>query len=91
MSCVVSTARAWVLKEVFRSGWCYHGAGWARRHFERWHSWAIRSRLEPVKRVARMWRKHLANVLTYYKTRLTNGPIEGLNNRLQASVRKSFG
>jgi transposase len=41
--------------------------------------------------VARMCRRHLANILTYFEHHLTNGPIEGLNNRIQGLVKKAFG
>jgi transposase len=48
------TARAWALKEFAMSLWWYKSRGWARRAWERWLSWAVRCRLEPIKRVARM-------------------------------------
>lgn len=85
------TARAWALKETFRHWWRYDSVGWARRHFKRWYNWAIRSRLEPIKKVARMCRDHLENILTYFKHDLTNGHIEGLNNRIQGLVKKAYG
>ena len=34
--------------------WNYRSRGWAERMWNRWYGWAIRSRLEPVKTVARM-------------------------------------
>ncbi len=46
----LKVARAWAIKEHFRGFWDYRHAGWAKRHFERWYSWAIRSRLEPIKK-----------------------------------------
>jgi len=47
--------------------------------------------LEPVKKVARMLKSRLANILTYCKSRLTNGPLEGLNNKIQGLVKKAYG
>ena len=85
------TARAWALKETLRNLWLYKSEAWATKHFERWYSWAIRSRLEPVKKVARMLKSRLANILTYCKSRLTNGPIEGLNNKIQGLIKKAYG
>ncbi len=87
----LATSRAWALKEVLRSFWLQPSLKAAQRYFERWYAWAIRSRLEPVKKVARMCRRHLTNLLTYFEHRLTNGPIEGLNNRIQGLVKKAFG
>jgi transposase len=87
----LQTSRAWVLKEVFRSFWLCATAQEAERYFGRWYAWAIRSRLEPVKKVARMCKNRLANVLTYFVHRLTNGPMEGLNNAIQGLIKKAYG
>lgn len=87
----LKTARAWALKEMFRSFWkCEIRAG-AEVYFERWYNWAIRSRLEPIKKMARQCKRHLRNILTYFTHRITNGPIEGLNNKIQALVKKAYG
>lgn len=87
----LQTSRAWAIKEVFRSFWLCADADEARRHFDHWYGWAIRSRLQPVKKVARMFKRHLANILTFFTHRLTNGPIEGLNNKIQGLIKKAFG
>ncbi|MCD0462009.1 ISL3 family transposase, partial [Roseiconus lacunae] len=50
----LKTGRAWAIKENFRHFWTYVYAFSAEGFFERWYSWAIRSRLEPIKKVARM-------------------------------------
>ena len=79
----LKVARAWAIKELFRTFWGYRHAGWAKRHFERWYSWAIRCRLKPIKKVARMIKNHLPNILTYFKHRISNGAAEGLNSKIQ--------
>jgi transposase len=43
--------------------WGYAKRGWAERMWKRWYAWAMRSRLEPVKRVARMIPAHWEGVL----------------------------
>lgn len=87
----LKTARAWTLKEMFRSFWQCEMREGAEVFFERWYNWAIRSRLEPVKSVARRCKSHLKNILTYFTHRITNGPIEGLNNKIQALIKKAYG
>jgi transposase len=87
----LQTSRAWAIKEVFRSFWLCPGAKPAERYFRKWYGWAIRSRLEPLKKVARMCKAHLSNILTFFVHRLTNGPIEGLNNKIQSLITKAFG
>ena len=62
-----------------------------RRYFKKWYDWAIRSRLAPVKRVAKSFKAHLDNILTYFTHRITNAALEGLNNRIAGLVKKAFG
>jgi transposase len=85
------TSRAWALKEVFRSFWLCESRRKGESYFARWYSWAIRSRLEPVKKVARMCKKRLHQILNYFDHKITNGPIEGLNNKIQGLIKKAFG
>lgn len=79
----LKVARAWAIKELFRGFWDYTYTGCAKRHFERWYAWAIRSRLEPIKAKARMIKSHLDNILTYFKHRISNATAEGLNSKIQ--------
>ncbi len=79
----LKVARAWALKELFRDFWSYTYAGCAERHFKQWYSWAIRSRLEPIKEKARMIKSHLPNILTYFKHPISNAVAEGLNSKIQ--------
>ena len=80
----VRTARAWAIKEHFRWFWEYNKAGWAKRFFSRWYSWAIRSRLKEIKKVAVMLKKHLDGLLSYFRHRVTNATNEGFNSRIQS-------
>jgi len=79
----LKVARAWAIKELFREFWGYRHAGWASRHFERWYAWAIRSRLGPIKKKARMIKNHLPNILNYFKHPISNAVAEGLNPKIQ--------
>jgi hypothetical protein len=57
--------------------------------FSQWYTWAIRSRLEPVKKVARMLKRHLHGVLRFVKHPITNGVAEGLNSGIMSIKRKA--
>jgi transposase len=87
----LETSRAWAIKEVFRNFWRCDTAKKAGRYFGQWYSWAIRSRFEPVKKVARLCKRHLSNILTFFEHRHTNGPMEGLNNAIQGLIKKAYG
>lgn len=79
----LKTGRAWALKEMLMTVWEYVYPGAAERHFEAWYAWAIRSRLEPVKRVARMLKRHWPNIKTYFTARITNAGAESMNSKIQ--------
>jgi len=87
----LETSRAWVIKETFRSFWLCDTVQGAQKYFDRWYRRAIRSRLGPVKKVARTCKTHLDHILTFFTHRLTNGRIEGLNNAIQGLIKKAFG
>jgi transposase len=42
----------------------------------------MRSKLEPFKKFARMLRSHLDGILPWTKIRLSNGAVEGMNNKM---------
>lgn len=79
----LKTARAWAIKEQAACLWDYRSRAGARRGWLRWYQWAIRSRLEPVKRVARLVRKHLEGIITAVVTGATTARSEGFNAVIQ--------
>ena len=56
-----------------------------------WYNWAIRSRLAPVKKVARTIKAHLEGVLTAVVTGATNAQAEGFNTMIQKIKRDARG
>ena len=87
----LKTARAWAIKENLRRVWHYKLERWAMPYYRRWYYWATHSRLEPVKRVAKMIHSRLYGVRNYFRHRITNAMTEGLNSRLDAIWRKARG
>jgi transposase len=87
----LKTGRAWALKEMLRELWSCNDRKAAERLHRKWHAWAMRSRLSPMKRVARMVKSHLHNILTYYMHRITNAVSEGINSAIQTIKKRAFG
>jgi len=87
----LKVGRAWAIKEGLRTLWTYRQPAAVRRFFDHWYAWAIRSRLDPVKKVARMLQRHLAGVLRFVKHPITNGVAEGLNSKIMSIKRKAGG
>jgi transposase len=87
----LKTARAWALKELAMEMWETRDRDTAREIFDAWYSWAIRSRLEPIKRVARMLKRHLRGILNAIGTGVTNARLEGINTVIQGLKRTARG
>ena len=87
----LKTARAWAIKELGMSLWKHVCRGWARKAWERWLGWAMRCRLEPMKEVARMVRKHLWGIINAVVLKVSNGPAESLNSRIRMIKVKARG
>ena len=87
----LKVARAWAIKEAAMLLWGYVKRGWAVRVWKDWYSWAIRSRLEPIKRVARMIKKHWDGVINAATSDITNARAEGINSKIQWIKRMASG
>ena len=63
----------------------------ARALLDQWLAWASRSRLAPFVKLGRTIRKHAVGILAYLDTKMTNGPVEGINNKLRVIARRAYG
>jgi len=89
----LQTVRAYLLKEDFQQFWKYNSPYWAGLFLDFWCSQTMRSRIEPMKKVARMLRKHRKLLMNYFKARkqFSSGVVEGLNNKAKVTMRRSYG
>jgi transposase len=87
------TVRAYLLKEDFQQFWKYNSPTWAGMFLDFWCHQTMRSRIEPMKKIARTLRKHRTLLLNYFKARkeISSGVVEGLNNKAKVTMRKSYG
>ena len=58
---------------------------------KQWCTNVLRSKVAPMKEVARMIRRHFDGIVAWTQTRQTNGFIEALNGLFQAAKRKARG
>jgi len=89
----LATARAWELKETFGHFWTYRSVVWAGAFLDYWTWRALRSRLEPMQKVARMLRNHEELLLNWFRAKgeISSGAVEGLNNKIRVVTRRSYG
>jgi len=89
----LQTVRAYLLKEDFQQLWDYDSPAWAGKFLDEWCRQTMRSRIEPMKTIARSMRKHRDLILNYFRAQkeFSSGVIEGLNNKAKVTMRKSYG
>jgi transposase len=83
--------RGYYLKESFQLFWEYRQPARAKAHLSQWMNAAMRSRLEPFQKFVRMLRSHLEGVLAWTRLRLSNGAVEGMNNKIKLISHRAFG
>jgi transposase len=93
LACNLKTIRAYLLKEDFQTFWDYASATWAGKFLDQWCTQVMRSKLEPMKKVAKTIRKHKSLILNFFeaKNKISLGAVEGQNNKAKVVIRKSYG
>jgi transposase len=89
----LKTVRAYLLKEAFQQLWEYSSVTWAGKFLDDWCGQVMRSRIEPMKKIARSLHEHRDLILNYFRAQklLSSGVVEGLNNKAKVTMRKSYG
>jgi transposase len=88
---VKRTARAWVYKEQLREILDRKQINVVRAMLEHWCTCVLRSKVAPMKEVAKMIRAHLEGIVAWSQTRQTNGFLEAINGLFQAAKRRARG
>ena len=87
------TVKAYLLTEQFEHFWTYKSPTWAKKFLKAWTRQAMYSRIEPMKDVAKMLRRHEELILNWFRARkqINNGIAEGLNLNIKLAMRKARG
>lgn len=87
------TIRAYLLKEDFQRFWSYRSAAWAGKFLDEWCTRTMRSRLVPMKKVARMLRRHRPLLLNWFRAKnaIALGCVEGFNNKAKVVTKRAYG
>jgi len=80
----LKTSRAWAIKESFQEFWNARNEGFAEEIFRSWYTWAVRCRLKPIVKIAKMLKRHLDGLMSYFRHRISNAVSEGLNSKIQS-------
>lgn len=87
----LKTARAYLIKLALQDVYFAHTRDDAEGLLKSWYNWAIRSRIEQVKKVARTIKGHWNGILAWFDSKLSNGFLEAINGLIQAAKRRARG
>lgn len=85
------TGRAYRIVQALDTVYASWDEETAQARLEQLYRWMRRSRLEPMKRVAKTIRGYSTEILCFFRSRLTNAICEGINSMIQAAKRKARG
>ena len=93
LTTTLKSVRAHLPRELFQQFWDYVSPPWAGKFLDAWCTKAMRSKLEPMKKVAKSLRRHRHLILNWFRAKGTSsaGVVEGLNGVVKLTTRKAFG
>ncbi len=89
----LKSVRSHLMREDFQRLWQYTSPAWAGKFLDAWCTRAMRSKIEPMKKVARSLRDKRELILNWFHAEgtISAGIVEGFNNKLKLVTRKSYG
>jgi transposase len=87
----LKTAKAYQIKLALQNVYFAATRRDAEALLKSWYGWAIRSRIEQVKRVAKTIKEQWNGVLAWFDSKLSNGFLEAVNGLVQAAKRRARG
>lgn len=89
----LKTIRCYLLKEEFQLFWEYVSPYWAGQFLDKWCTKTMRSKIGPMKKVAKMLRRHRPLLMNWFKAKglFSSGIVEGFNNKAKLTTRKAYG
>ena len=89
----LQSVRSHLMREDFQRFWEYVSPGWAGRFLDQWCTRAMRSKIEPMKKIARSLRSHRDLLLNWFRAKgtISSGSVEGLNNKAKLTTRRAYG
>jgi transposase len=89
----LKSVKAYLLKEEFHLFWEYVSPYWAGKFLDLWCTKVMRSKIDPMKKMAKSIRKHKPLILNWFKAKkaFSSGIVEGLNNKAKVATKKAYG
>ena len=89
----LQSVRSCLMRDDFQQFWEYTYPACAGKFLDEWCTRAMRSKIEPMKKIAKTLRRHRDLILNWFVARgaISAGIVEGLNNKAKLTMRKAYG
>lgn len=89
----LQSVRSHLMREDFQRFWEYAYPSCAAKFLDEWCVRAMRSKIEPMKKVAQTLRRHEELILNWFRAAgaISAGIAEGFNNKSKLTMRKAYG
>jgi transposase len=87
----LATGRAWSYREFLQDLWVQETEGKANSYFRDWYQRVIRTKMAPMKKLARSLNERIDNIVTYCTHGITNAVAEGINGKIMSIKRRAGG
>ncbi len=89
----LQSVRSHLMREDFQQFWEYFYPACAAKFLDEWCTRTMRSKIEPMKKVAKTLRRHRDLILNWFRAEgaISSGIVEGLNNKAKLTMRKAYG
>jgi transposase len=81
----------YLLKEALGLLWEQPTYGQMRSFLHEWCAWADGSGIRQMRQLAKTLLTHKSGILSWWKHRINNGRMEGINNKIKALLRQTYG
>jgi len=89
----LQSVRSHLMREDFQRFWEYFYPACAAKFLDQWCTRTMRSKIEPMKKVAGTLRRHRELILNWFRAEgaISAGIVEGLNTKAKLTIRKAYG
>ena len=89
----LQSVRSCLMREDFQRFWEYSYPACAAKFLDEWCTRTMRSKIGPMKNVAKTLRRHRELILNWFRAEgvISAGIVEGLNNKAKLTMRKAYG
>ena len=85
------TAKAYRFKLGLQRLWDIKNVEVAREYLDKWHYWGTHSNIKEIITLAKMVKRNSHGILESIKQGISNGVVEGLNNKIKTAFKRSYG